>query len=311
MDKYNINLQFFADGGAAGGDGGAAAATAGDTTGVQAPDAGVRKNSRKRENPLANVQYGKQQGTEQHAASAQEPAADQGEETFDSLIKGKYKADFDAHVQNIVRNRFKANAENEAQLEAYKPLMEALGKKFNVDPADIEGMTRAVSYDPEELEMEALQRGMSVDSLMTIKKLEAQNEKLTQQQNKSIAEQRMQAHFNQLAQDSEGLKAMYPNFDLMTEMQNPTFARLTAPGVGISVQQAYELVHMEEIKQQNAKQQALAYANSVRANGARPSENGLTGDQGAQTVKSDPNMLTSADRAEIKRRVMRGEKIAF
>lgn len=310
MDKYIFNLQLFADGGAAGGDGGAAAATAGDATGVTAPDAGVRK-SRKRENPLANVQYGKKQDSEQHAAPAQEPAADQGEETFESLIKGKYKADFDAHVQGIVRNRFKANAENEAQLEAYKPLMEALGKKFNVDPTDIEGMTRAVSYDPEELEMEALQRGMSVDSLMTIKKLEAQNEKLTKEQNKSIAEQRMQAHFNQLAKDSEGLKAMYPNFDLMTEMQNPTFARLTAPGVGISVQQAYELVHMEEIKQQNAKQQALAYANSVRANGARPSENGLTGEQGAQTVKSDPNTLTAADRAEIKRRVMRGEKIAF
>lgn len=308
MDKNIFNLQLFADGGAAGGDGGAAAAAAGET-GVQAPDAGVR-NRKKRENPLANVQYGIQR-TEQAESSQQ--AAEQGEDTesFDSLIKGKYKAEFDAHVQNIIRQRFKQNADNEAELEGLRSLRDAVGKKFNVDASDIEGLTKAVSYDEAALEEEAISRGMSVENLKLIKELEEKNEQMAKREQKSIAEQRMQEHFNQLAQQADKAKALYPGFNLMQEMQNPEFARLTAPGVGIDVQRAYELVHMDEIKAQAAQQQAKAFANSIKANGARPTENGLNSEQAAATVKTDPRQLTPADRAEIKRRALRGEKVAF
>lgn len=308
MDKNIINLQLFADGGAAGGDGGAAAAAAGET-GVQAPDAGVR-NRKRRENPLANVQYGIQR-TEQAESSQQ--AAEQGEDTgsFDSLIKGKYKAEFDAHVQNIIRQRFKQNADNEAELEGLRSLRDAVGKKFNVDANDIEGLTKAVNYDEAALEEEAISRGMSVENLKLIKELEEKNEQMTKREQKSIAEQRMQEHFNQLAQQADKAKALYPGFNLMQEMQNPEFARLTAPGVGIDVQRAYELVHMDEIKAQAAQQQAKAFANSIKANGARPTENGLNSEQAAATVKTDPRQLTPADRAEIKRRALRGEKVAF
>lgn len=311
MEKYNINLQLFADGGAAGGDGGAAAAAGnGDATGVQAPDAGVQKNRRKRENPLANVQYGIQQ---QKSAPA-ETAAEQGtdtEETFDSLIKGKFKADFDSHVQNIIRERFKSHQNDSAELEELRKLKAAVGKKFDVAEDNLAGMIEAVEYDEEALEVEAAQRGMTTDALKTVKRLENQNEQLKQREQKSIVEQRMQQHYNTLAQQGEAVKAMYPGFDLMQEMQNPTFARLTAPGVGIPVQQAYELVHLKEIQAQQAQQQAQAFAKSVKANGARPSENGLRGEQAASTVKTDPRQLTRADREEIKRRVARGERIVF
>lgn len=311
MDKYNLNLQLFADGGAAGGDGGAAAAAAGDT-GVQAPDAGVRK-SRKRENPLANVQYGIQPKTENEAAPA-ENAAEQGtetEETFESLIKGKYKPDADAYIQNIVHNRLKNHQNDMAELEELRKLKSAVGKKFNVDEQDISGLVRAVEYDEEALEMEAIQRGMTTEALKTVKELEAKNAEYMQREQQSIAEQRMQQHYNTLARQSEEVKAKYPDFNLAQEMNNPTFARLTAPGVGISVQQAYELVHMQEIQAMHAQQQAQAFANSVRANGARPAENGLRGEQAASTVKTDPTKLTREDRAEIRRRASQGERIVF
>ena len=312
MEKYNINLQLFADGGAAGGDGGAAAAAAGDSTGVQAPDAGVRK-SRKRENPLANVQYGVQQQSAEQAAPA-DGAAEQGtetEESFESLIKGKYKAEADAYIQNIIRERFKNHQNDTAELEELRKLKTSVAKKFNVDDQDLTGIIQAVEYDEEALEMEAIQRGMSVDSLKTVKRLEEQNKQLMQREQKSIAEQRMQQHFNSLAQQAEGVKAAYPNFDLMQEMNNPTFARLTAPGVGIDPKTAYEIVHKDEIMAANAQAQAQAFAKSVKANGARPAENGLHGEQGASTVKTDPRTLTPADRAEIRRRVARGERIVF
>lgn len=312
MDKNNINLQLFADGGAAGGDGGAAAAAAGDSTGVSVPDAGVRK-SRKRDNPLANVQYGVQQQSAEQVAPA-DGAAEQGtetEETFESLIKGKYKPDADAYIQNIVQNRLKNHQNDMAELEELRKLKASVAKKFNVDDQDLSGIIQAVEYDEEALEMEAIQRGMSVDSLKTVKRLEEQNKQLMQREQKSIAEQRMQQHFNALAQQAESVKATYPGFDLMQEMSNPTFARLTAPGVGIDPKTAYEIVHKDEIMAANAQAQAQAFAKSVKANGARPAENGLKAEQGASTVKTDPRSLTPADRAEIRRRVARGERIIF
>lgn len=321
MNKYDIfDLQLFGDGGAggaAGGDGGAAAG-AGDATGVTAPAAGERSRKR-RENPLANVQYGIQQQEAQPVAPAQQQAADTtGEddgESFDSLIKGKHKDAFNAKVQDIIRQRFKTNSENERQLEAMKPLLEALGKKHNIDPTDIDALMGAVSMDEDALEAEAMERNMSVESLRTVKQLEMQNERLRKNEERSIAEQRMQEHFNSLAQQAQNLRATYPDFDLMTELKNPAFARLTAPGVGIDVKTAYETVHLADIKAQGmqyaAQQTAQKMANAVRSNSMRPVENGLNGAQSASTVKSDPRNLSPADRKEIRRRVANGEKIVF
>jgi hypothetical protein len=51
-------------------------------------------------------------------------------------------------------------------------------------------------------------------------------------------------------------------------------------------------------------------AKSIASNSARPNESGM-GSQSAAVVKSDVSQLSKADRAEIIRRVQRGEKIRF
>lgn len=309
MEKFKLNLQLFADGGAAEGDGGAAAAEAGDA-GVQAPDAGVQK-SRKRVNPLANVQYGVQQGTEQ-VAPAQTAAAEQdAEESFESLINGKYKADFDSRVQDIIRRRIGKNAENEATIESHKALHEALGKRFNVDPTDINGLMRAITRDPEQVAQMAMERGVSEETMNTILDLEEKSKRLEEIEQKNAADMRMRQHFNNLAQRAEAVKAMYPGFDLMTELNNPEFARLTAPGVNVDVKTAYELVHKDEIMAANAQMQAERMSKAIQANSARPMENGMKGAQSASTVKADPTKLKLNDFKEIQRRAARGEKIVF
>ena len=316
MDKNNINLQLFADGGAAGGDGGAAAAAAGDSTGVNVPDAGVRK-SRKRENPLANVQYGVQQQSAEQVAPV-DGAAEQGtetEETFESLIKGKYKPEADAWAQNLVQNRFKKNAEIEATLESHKALHELLGKKFNLDPTDINGIMRALSRDPEKVELMAMERGVTVDTMNKILDLEDKaklyDEAEEQRKRQTAFQRARQAHLESLAIQSKEALAAYPEFDLEQEMTNPQFMRMTGPGGGFTAKQAYEAIHHQEIVNAVMQQQAQAFTKSVKANGARPAENGLKAEQGASTVKTDPRSLTPADRAEIRRRVARGERIIF
>lgn len=323
MEKLYLDLQLFADGGAgaAGGDGGAAAG-AGTTTGVQAPDAGEQRQ-KKRVNPLANTRYGIQPQQEQahgEVAATTEAAAntadqDNGKKSFEDLIKGEYKAEFDARVQEIIRNRFKQNGEMEEKLNSMNPLLEMLGKKHNVDPTDIEQLTRIIGDDDSLYEEEAMQRGMSVETLKAVKQMERENEQLKQREQQSIAEQRMHEHFDGLARQAEAVKQLYPSFDLMTEMQNPKFARLTAPGVNVDVRTAYEVVHNAEIQsagmQVAAQKSAERVANAVRANGTRPMENGMNSQQTASPVKADPRTLTKADLAEINRRVARGEKIAF
>ena len=322
MDKNFLNLQLFAEGGAAaaGGDGGAAAG-AGDATGVTAPDAGERRQ--KRVNPLADVKYGVQpedNADGEVAATGMTEAANTAEQTdgkksFKDLIKGEYKDDADAWAQELIRNRFKQNGEMEERMNALNPLLEALGKLHNVDPTDIKQLTDVVMNNDSLYEEEAMQRGMTVDTLKAIKQMERENETLKQREQQSIAETRMRQHFDALAHQAEEAKQYYPGLDLMAEMNNPTFARLTAPGVGVDVRTAYEVVHRDELRgaemQFAAQKSAERMANAVRANGMRPVENGMNSRQNASPVKTDPRTLTKADREEIKRRVLRGEKISF
>lgn len=322
MEKLYLDLQLFADGGAgaAGGDGGAAAGAEG-ATGVTAPDAGERRQ--KRVNPLANVKYGVQPQQEEaqgEVAATTDDAAntanqDEGKKSFKDLIKGEYKADADAWAQELIRNRFKQNGELEEKLNSMNPLLEALGKMHNVDPTDIQQLTNIILDNDSLYEEEAMQRGMSVDALKAVKQMERENEVLKQREQQSIADMRMRQHFDGLAKQADELKQLYPGFDLMAEMQNPEFARLTAPGVGVDVRTAYEVVHRDEMRgaemQFAAQKSAERMANAVRANGMRPQENGMNGQQAPVNVKTDPRTLTRADREEIKRRVARGEKIAF
>lgn len=322
MEKLYLDLQLFADGGvgAAGGDGGAAAGAEG-ATGVTAPDAGERRQ--KRVNPLANVKYGVQPQQEEaqgEVAATTDDAAntanqDEGKKSFKDLIKGEYKADADAWAQELIRNRFKQNGELEEKLNSMNPLLEALGKMYNVDPTDIQQLTNIILDNDSLYEEEAMQRGMSVDALKAVKQMERENEVLKQREQQSIADMRMRQHFDGLAKQADELKQLYPGFDLMAEMQNPDFARLTAPGVGVDVRTAYEVVHRDEMRGEEmrfaAQKSAERMANAVRANGMRPQENGMNGQQAPIDVKTDPRTLTRADREEIKRRVARGEKIAF
>lgn len=325
MDRWILDLQFFADGGgAAGGDGGSAAAAAGDA-GVTAPDAGEQRQKKRRENPLANVRYGRQPAeapaTDRVADGQQNEAAnigDQGEpkeESFDDLIKGKYKDAFGEKVQGIIRERLKGNQENEDKLNKLTPLLEMLGKKYNVDPTDYDRMAAVIGDDDSLYEAEAMERGMDVQTFKTVRQLEQANEQYKKQEERSIQEQRMRQHFDGLAQQAQQVRQLYPSFDLMTEMKNPTFFRLTAPNSGIDVRTAYEVVHRDELRgaemQFAVQKSAERMSKAIQSGSKRPVENGLNSTQSAAPIKSDPRSLNKADREEIKRRVRAGEKIVF
>jgi hypothetical protein len=301
-----LNLQLFAEG--TGGDGGTGAEGA---TGATATAAVSQKKGAS--NPLADVKYGIQPTEEATpAAEVNQTATDDRNARFEALIKGEFKDLYDAKMQDTIQKRLKGSKENEAKLNSLTPTLEMLAKKYGVDANDIEALNKAIEEDDSYYEEEALERNMSVQQLKEIKKMERENADLKRQ----MAEQERQENANRLystwMQQSEAMKNVYPSFDLRTELQNPRFTDLLRNNV--DVRTAYEVIHKDEIipaaMQFTAKTVEQKLTNKIIANGARPVENGNSS-QGATVVKSDVSQLSKADRAEIIRRVQRGEKIKF
>ena len=235
------------------------------------------------------------------------------EAEFEKLIKGEYKDLYDSRMQDTIQKRLKGHKEIADKFEALTPTLEALAKKYGVDVSDIDALNKAIEEDDTYYEEEALEKGVTVQQLKEIKKMEKENaelKKLRDEQNaKEAAEQKVAGWM----EESKQVKAIYPQFDLKSELQNPKFVDLLrVPGV--DVRTAYELTHKDEIiagaMQFTAKTVEKKIADKIAANGARPTENGLNS-QSASLTKSDVSQLSKADILDIQRRVARGEKISF
>ena len=311
MDKTNLfpkhlNLQLFADG-AGGGDGGTGAEGA---KGVTATAAVSQTKGVK--NPLADVKYGIQEGDTTPVAEVSATPTEDRNAKFEALIKGEYKDLYDARVQNTIQQRLKGQKETVDKYNALAPTLEVLAKKYGVDASDVKALNKAIEEDDSYFEEEALEKGISVEQLKEIKKIERENASLRQQMEEQNRRDSANRFYAQMMEQAESIKAVYPSFDLRAEMQNPRFVDLLRNNV--DVRTAYEVLHKDEIipaaMQFTAKTVEQKLTNKIIANGARPAENGNSS-QGATVVKSDVSQLSKADRQEIIRRVQRGEKIRF
>ena len=128
--------------------------------------------------------------------------------------------------------------------------------------------------------------------------------------------QRFAAHIRMLEQQGGAMKAAFPGFDLRRELQNPVFARMTSPNVGISVEDAYYAVHRREIQtaamQVTAQKTAQKISNAIQAGQRRPAENGTSG-QAASVTTFDYSKASRTQREALKQRIRaaaaRGEKL--
>lgn len=302
--KYKIipilHLQLFAEGGAAGGSGSGDGAG---VSGVNAPAAGVQTGEETA--PVAGVQ--------EEAVQTPDRAAE-----FERLIKGEYKDLFDADVQRIVRGRLKGSQETADRLKAVSPILDRLAEKYGfADSSDIAAIQKAVEADESHLEEEAMRLGIPVEELKQrregerrIRAMEAENAELRdkmQEQERRENAARLRA---QWASQADEAKKIYPGLDLQKELKDKRFTDLLLSD--IDVRTAYEVVHKDEIisgAMQFASQTAAnKVAQSVAANGKRPTENGLSS-QGAALTSADITKMTREERDAIRRRVASGEKI--
>lgn len=329
--KYllDIRLDLF-DGGAASGTGAAASgeggapSTQGDTKASPAP-------TRRGTGEFKNVVFGKQKSAEAggEAEGTAATSSDAGKDSkagvtttsdtlearkkaFRDLVSGEYKDIYTEETQRIIDRRFRETKNLEQQVGRYQPVIDMLMQRYKIGDGDVSKLSQAIESDDAYWSEAAEEAGMSVEQYKQFQKLQRENEALLRQQRQRAGDQRAQTQLRQWYSEAEQLKSLYPSFDLDAEVKNPQFLSLLRAHV--PVQHAYEVTHMAEIKAGVAAMQAKAtekqVVDGIRAKGARPQENG-TASQSAFVVKDDVSKLSKKERAEIARRVARGEHIEF
>ena len=141
-----------------------------------------------------------------------------------------------------------------------------------------------------------------------LKGLRRENERLRRAQQAQA--EAAAAAFAVSQQQQQAIRQIYPAFDWQTEVKKPLFGRLIA--AGIDAKSAYEVVHQREILRDamsySARRAAQAAAATVAAGRGRTAE---VGRRAAAVTANDPRALSSRELAEIRKRVLDGEKIRF
>lgn len=311
-NKITLNLQMFADGAAA-----AQASDAGQASGVGAQAAAVQPNRAltREERTRAAMERQEKYLQGSQAAAEQVETPNPQEPTFDDLIKGKYKADYDGKVQAIVKERLKNSKQAESTLDTLNPAIEKMAKKYGVDPADPGALAQAILSDDDHYEQEALEKGLPVETVKELDRMKREAEALKAQQAQMAREERIQGRFNELAAEFPDMQRLYPSFDMKQELENPKFAYLIDPDAAVkfSLKEAYMAVHGEDILaagMQYADQKgAQKVARSIQANARRPSENGMGNVGASQTQQRPLSQMTDAEKSKylqsIRERVKR------
>ena len=330
-DKW-LNLQLFAGEGA--GDGGVEGAATGDNSvdaghqrllelGVPADKIRKRAQNSATKLPVGAVrtapQAELQQQTSEQAAAAENPTEEKTDKptrmSWDEIMADP---EYNKQMQAVVQSRLRSAKGAEETLSKLAPALELLARQHGQDPAnpDYDALAKAISEDKAFYEDKALEMGVSVETAMKIDQDERARARNQREQERTIEQQKIQQHFEKLHQQGEIMKKTFPGFDLMTELKNPAFARMTAPNVGISVEDAYYAVHRNEIQtasmQVAAQKTAQKISNSIQAGRSRPSENGTTGQAPSVTTfdyRNASKEQRNALKAFIRSEAAQGRKV--
>lgn len=337
IELNKLNLQLFAEGGECGDGGtGVTPAAAGQDTGVNSaaaerdellklgvPENLLNKRAKYRKSAEQPVIKTEQPAATEQAAAAEEAAPEPNENT-PPLSWDEIKANpiYNAEIQKIVSARTKKSNEAaqaaEAKYASLAPMLEVLATKYGLDPNnfDPDALSKAVVDDDSFYEDRAMEMGVPTEVAKRLANYERQEAQTAAEQQRRQEQDMYAQHFAGLEQQAAEMQKIYPNFDLRTELNDPRFARMTAPGGGLSVADAYFAIHREEIMsagmQAAEKRAAENIANNIRAGQNRPSENGTTS-RGATPstfnyAKASPEQR-AAFKQELRSAWARGEKV--
>jgi len=258
--------------------------------------------------PAAGEQTG-ENIPQQHDADA----AAERTQAYNDFLKD-YKDLDDARVQKLIKGRLKGANDQiqnlQQSVDSYQPLLDRLQTKYGT--ADVNELITAMDSDATLWESEADKHGMTTDQYMQFQQLQLNNQQLIRQEQIRQEQETQQRQVNEWMSEADSIKATYPDFDLLQEIQNPEFVALLNNGV--PMEHAYKVMHLDEITQAAAMNAAAqtekAVTDNVRARGTRPVENGSRS-QSAFVTKTDVNNLTNQDMDDLIRRAAMGEIITL
>lgn len=243
--------------------------------------------------------------------------------SFDDLINGEYKKDYQKNINKVVRSRLKGAKETENRLNSFTPLLEILANRYGIETDDVskldaQAFIEKMMDDDSIYEEESLETNIPVDALKKMKKMELENTAMRKQLEAEAMEAEQRADFEAKFREAEELKEYYPNFELnqMFESANDgdensqNFLRLL--GNGVPMKLAFEVTHPElitnamKVVAQTAQEKV---ANSVKANSKRPAEGGggITG----KPAKLNPATMTESQIRNLRERALSGERIVL
>lgn len=335
-----LNLQLFADGASGGatgaGEGAGSTAASGENASAAAEhrlrELGVPEEKiRKRASTVASKmtpQTAKTEPTEQKAEETKVVSAPtEGNPTEETKTEAPNRMSWDEimadpeynkQMQAVVQSRLRSAKTAEDNLAKLTPAVELLARRYGLDPEkmDYDALTKAINDDDSYYEEKALEMGVSVETAKKIDRQERDAAREKAANERTLQEQRIQQHIMKLEREGEAMKKVFPNFDLRTELQNPVFARMTSPNVGISVEDAYYAIHRNEIQtaamRATAQKTAEMISNSIQAGNRRPDESGVSS-QAPSVTTFDYRNASREQREALKKQIRdaaaRGEKL--
>lgn len=318
MNKFKwLDLQLFAEGG----EGGSGAST-GENNGAadhQAlVDLGVPLNKIRKSAKYSIPKVEQPKVENEQVATVDSPSEAQDKPTRMTWDEIKADPEYNKEIQAIVQNRVKQAKQSEEKMQKIAPMLEVLARKYGQDPSniDLEALNKAINDDDDYYEDKAFKMGVPVETAKKIDQQERDTKRQQVLQQKTEEEQRIADHLKKLEDQGNELKKTFPSFNLRTELQNPMFARLTAPGVGLSVEQAYYAIHRQEIdalrNETIAKMTAEKMSASIQAGQRRPQENGVSSQAASATTfdyRTASKEQREAFKKDLKMRMARGEKV--
>jgi hypothetical protein len=263
----------------------------------------------------------KEEANVESATTQEKPTTEDTQATpqrmsWDEIMKDP---EYNKQMQAVVQSRLKSAKGAEEALGKMAPAIEVMARKYGLDAKnmDYDALAKAINDDDAYYEDKALEMGVSVETAKRVDQMERNTERQKAQEQRTLQEQALQQHFISLERQGEELKKVFPNFDLRKELQNPAFARMTAPGKGImSVEDAYRAVHRQEIdsaaSQIIAQKTAEKISNAIQSGSRRPDESGASS-QAPSVSTFDYSKASREQREAFKRdlraRMARGEKV--
>lgn len=303
-----LELQLFADGGAA-------------STGDAAPaaDNAAEGGADPEATDSAAEGSGSENGEGEAGEEAKKPSPAERRKAFGQMMSGEYKDLADEMMQNAVQ----IAAQNLEASPEMRGLLEAIAEKYGTDATDLTALTDAIRNgvvkDDAYFEKIAMEKGISVRTAREMDKLETQNKRLTAQQQAAQQMQKAAAERARIAQiqarwdaEAEALKAKYPDFDREEVLANPEVEKMMR--AGCSMEAAYRAAYFDRLMARQtaatAQQTEQGVLNRVQQRASRPAENG-TRPGGAVQTHLDVEHMSRKDREALERRVLRGEIITL